>query len=121
MIPLLIIAVIFLVVSASLYFANSKREKEFPQLFAQDQQAFILVEKQRIEDFQYQYQISKIVATICFLLTIAIFWLSKNPTWLGIALALSIFGLSGLVIDYFSEERAKIYYTEILQTLAPQS
>lgn len=36
---------------------------------------------------------------------------------MGIGIALTYFALAGLVIDYFSQERADIYYKAILETI----
>jgi len=42
---------------------------------------------------------------------------SRNPTFHASGIALAVFGLSLIVIDYFSKERAAIYYQHILQLL----
>lgn len=63
------------------------------------------------------YKISKGVATITFIATVLIFWLSKSPTWQGIGIGLSLFGLAGLVVDYFSQHRSLEYYHAILTAL----
>jgi hypothetical protein len=36
---------------------------------------------------------------------------------MGVGIALSYFALAGLVVDYFSQERADIYYNAIIKTL----
>lgn len=116
-IPLLLIGIIYGSIGANMLYSNTKRMKEMPLQFQQDKTAFIKNEKQRVEGFQYQYKISKIVATICFIFSLFIFWYTKNSTWQGIAIGVSYFGLAGLVIDYFSEERASMYYQEILKLM----
>ncbi|HEY8934222.1 MAG TPA: hypothetical protein VIM65_03345, partial [Cyclobacteriaceae bacterium] len=78
---------------------------------------FIQAEKERVESFQYMYTISKIVATIFFTCTLIIFWLSENPTLRGWGIGLAIFAISGLVVDYFSQERAENYYQAIVEAL----
>jgi hypothetical protein len=50
-------------------------------------------------------------------MTIFIFLFTKTPTWQGIGIGLSLFGLVGLIVDFFSEERANIYYHEILKLI----
>jgi len=41
----------------------------------------------------------------------------KNETLYATGIALSVFGIAMIVIDYFSKERATIYYEHILQHL----
>lgn len=115
--PLIVSSIIFGSVGSSMYFSNQKRLNEFEQEYKLDNLTFIKKEKERVESFQYQYTISKIVATVCFLITLFIFWTTKNSTWQGIGLGLTIFGLIGLMIDYFSEERAALYYKQIIEII----
>ncbi|WP_394677377.1 hypothetical protein [uncultured Sphingobacterium sp.] len=115
--PLLIVGLIYSAIGGGMLFSNPKRMVELPQKFEQDKQAFAKAEKKRVDDFQYGYKVSKIVATLFFTLTIIIFWITKNPTWMGVGIALSYFALAGLVVDYFSQERADIYYNAIIKTL----
>lgn len=96
---------------------NQKRIVNFEKEYKLDTHSFVNKEKQRIESFQYQYTISKVVATVGFLSTLLIFWLTKKSTWQGFGIGISLFSLVGLIIDYFSEERARIYYQEILKLL----
>lgn len=117
LIPLLIVGGIYFSIGGNMLFSNQKRMTQMQQNYKQNKTEFIKAEKKRVEDFQYQYKISKIIATLFFSATIFIFWYTKNPTWQGISIGLALFGLAGLVVDYFSEERATIYYQKILETL----
>lgn len=80
-------------------------------------QAFVIKEKERVEGFLYMYKISKVVATVTFIATLLIFWLTKSPVWQGAAIGLTLFGLSGLIVDYFSQHRAMAYYEAIFKML----
>lgn len=115
--PFVIAGVIYAAIGANMLFSNNKRLTDYPQAYQKNKVEFIKSEKKRVEDFQYQYTISKIVATVCFVLTLGLFWLTKSPAWQGVGIGLALFGLTGLVVDYFSEERAKIYYTTIVEAL----
>lgn len=79
--------------------------------------AFLHAEKKRVEAFQYMYTISKVVATVCFVFTLMIFWFSKSSSLQGLGIGLTLFAISGLIVDYFSQERAEIYYKVILEQL----
>ena len=116
-IPLMIAGIVYAALGSSMYVSNNKRLPAYQQSFIQHKLEFIQSEKKRVADFQYMYTISKIVATVFFTFTLIIFWLSKNSTWQGWGIGLTIFVISGLVIDYFSQERAAIYYKAILEAL----
>lgn len=115
--PLIISGVIYAGIASGMLFSNQKRMAEFPQSYQQSKKEFVNAEKKRIEDFQYGYKVSKIVATLFFAMTLIIFWTTKNPMWQGIGIGLSYFALTGLMIDYFSQERADIYYSFVLKAL----
>lgn len=115
--PFVIIGIIYAMIGGGMLVSNHKRTKEFASSFQQDNKAFIQSEKARVEGFQYGYLVSKIVATVFFAGTLLIFWATKNPTWQGIGIGFALFAWAGLVIDYFSQERATVYYTEILDAL----
>ncbi|MAX71178.1 MAG: hypothetical protein CMC76_08770 [Flavobacteriaceae bacterium] len=117
LLPLVITGGIYSAIGGNMLYSNQKRIVEMQQNFQENQTEFVQAEKKRVEDFQYQYKISKVVATVFFIATILIFWFTKNPTWQGIGIGLSLFGLAGLLVDYFSEERASIYYQKILEFL----
>lgn len=116
-VPLLATGLVYAALGGSMYISNQRRLPAYQQNFSRNRLEFIQSEKKRVEDFQYMYTISKIVATVFFTLTLLIFWLSKNPTWQGWGIGLTIFAISGLVVDYFSQERAEIYYKAILEAL----
>ena len=115
--PLMVTGIIYAGIGSGMLMSNQKRMKEFPQNYEQYGKTFIKMEKKRVEGFQYGYTVSKVVASIFFSCTLLIFWFSKNPTWQGIGIGMAYFALAGLIIDYFSQERADIYYTAILKAL----
>ncbi len=115
--PLAIVGLLLCSVGASMYVSNQKRLTESKLKLEPNSVEFIQFEKKRVEAFQYMYQISKGIAVVTFVFAIFAFGFTKNATIQGIAIALLIVGISGLIIDYFSEERAAIYYSEILKQL----
>lgn len=86
--------------------------------FEKDPVAFVQMEKERVENFQYLYTISKVVATVCFIATMLIFYLTKSPVWQGWGIGIALFGLAGLVVDYFSQHRSFDYYDALTKMLA---
>jgi hypothetical protein len=116
-IPLIVVGAIYSAIGGGMLYSNPKRMIELPQSYQQNKAEFAKSEKNRVDDFQYGYKISKIVATVLFALTLIIFWTTKNSTWMGIGIALSYFAIAGLVVDYFSQERADINYNEIVKEI----
>lgn len=115
--PLVVTGLVYASIGGAMLYSNQKRLPVYKQSYGNDKTSFVLAEKKRVEGFQYGYTISKIVASVCFPLTLLIFWWTKNPTWMGWGIGLTLFAFSGLVVDYFSQERAGIYYREIAKEL----
>lgn len=113
--PLVVTGVIYSAIGISMYMSNQKRLTEYEQNYKLDSLSFIKAEKQRVENFQYMYVISKVVATVFFAVTLLLFWFTKNPGLHALGIGLTLFALTGLVVDYFSQERAEIYYQAILK------
>lgn len=116
-IPTFVIGIFFVAMGISMVYSNNKRLTELQTAYHQNPAEFVKTEKQRVEDFQILYPISLAVSTVCFVLTLLFFWFTKNETLYATGIALSVFGVAMIVIDYFSKERATIYYEHILQHL----
>ena len=116
-IPTLVVAVLLTGVGISMYLSNQSRVEKMRATFEEGESEFIQAEKKRVEDFQYLYTVSKVIATVSFVVAIIAFWFFKSPVFQSISIGLLVLGVAGLVIDYFSEERARIYYETILKAL----
>jgi hypothetical protein len=116
-IPSMIVGFLFVSMGFSMVFSNKKRLPEMEVAYHHDSSEFARLEKQRVEDFQILYPISLAVSTVCFVLTFLFFWFTKSETLYATGIALSIFSVALIVIDYFSKERASIYYEQILHYL----
>ncbi len=115
--PSLVLGLLFSLMGAYMVYSNGQRQVAFQQAYEQDSKQFMVAEKKRVEAFQFMYPTSLVISALCFLLTTIAFVLSKNPNFHAVGIVLSVFGLSLIVIDYFSKERAAIYYEQILQYL----
>lgn len=118
--PLLVVGILFVGIGGIMSYSNPKRIVEFETAYAENPKAFIQSEKERVEGFQYMYTVTLVIATLSFTFAMFVFWFSNSPTLKAVAIAVAIFGISGLVIDYFSEERAAIYYEKIVETIDKQ-
>jgi len=112
-IPIAVVGIFFLATAISGISSNNKRLHQYTEAFNKDKAEFVKSEKKRVEDFQYLYKMTIVIASISFLLAICAFTFTHNATLRAIGIALAIFGITGLVIDYFSKERADNYYKEI--------
>lgn len=112
-IPFIIVGLFFLGTAISAISSNKKKLPQYTEAYNQDKSAFVKSEKARVEGFQYLYTMTIIIASIAFVLAICAFVLTHNATFRAIGIALAIFGITGLIIDYFSKERADTYYKEI--------
>jgi uncharacterized membrane protein len=112
-IPFAIVGLFFLVTAVSGISSNNKRLTQYPKAFQENKAEFVKSEKKRVEDFQYLYRMTIIIATVCFVISISFFLFTNDHLLKAIGLALIVFGLTGLVIDYFSKERADTYYKVI--------
>lgn len=117
-VPSLVLGVLFILMGIAMINSNGKRPAEFQQAYESNGSQFLLDEKQRVEDFQILYPISLAISAICFMITLIAFVWSTNATFHAISIALAVFGVALIIIDYFSKERAAIYYQHILQHLS---
>ena len=117
LIPAFTLGLLFSIMGSFMVYSNTKRVTEFQNAYQTDSTAFIQNEKKRVEDFQFLYPTSLVISAVCFLITVLAFAYSKNPTFHAIGIVLTVFGVSLIIIDYFSKERAQIYYDHILNNL----
>ncbi|WP_349663415.1 hypothetical protein IZU89_12425 [Cellulophaga lytica] len=111
------LAVVGLFIGASGFFMSSGNSKALEKITASqiDNQSFVQSEKKRVADFQALYLYTKIGAGICFTIATLLFFISENRHLLAVGIALIIIGISGLTIDYFSKERADVYYNQLIK------
>lgn len=112
-IPFAVVGVFFLATAISGIVSNNRRLTEYTEAFRKDKSTFVKSEKKRVEDFQYLYKMTIIIASVSFAVSICFFLFTNHPMLRAIGLALIVFGLTGLIIDYFSKERADTYYKAI--------
>ena len=113
-IPLLTVGLILSGAGLSGFISNNKNVEQIKGLNMDDSSQIIIKEKNRVESFQKLYTYTKIGATISFFIAMGLFFLTTNRHLQAIGITLIIIGLSGIVIDFFSKERADNYYQKIL-------
>lgn len=113
-IPFALVGIFFLVTAISGIVTNNKRLREYPSAYRLNKEEFVLSEKKRVESFQYLYKMTIVIASLSFAISLSFFYFSDHSLLRAVGIALILFGMAGLVIDYFSKERADIYYEIIL-------
>ena len=115
-IPLLVVGLILSLTGGYNANTNQKKMRQIEStIFNLDDTHFLQLEKERVEGFQYLYTFTKYLATALFVISLLIFFFTENKHLQAVAIALIILGVSGLVIDYFSKERADTYYQIIIK------
>jgi ABC-type Fe3+-siderophore transport system permease subunit len=112
-IPLATIGILLLTISVGGFVSNNKRLPQYTEAFNKDKTEFVKSKKKIVEDFQYLYIMTIIIASVGFAIAIYFFQFTNNHILKAIGLALIILGLAGLIIVYFSKGRADTYYKAI--------
>lgn len=112
--PMLIISLFFIVTGANMIYSNRTKIQEIETKYNKNPKEFVDNEIKRVEDFQYLYPLSIGISLVCFIVAIGLLYFSKNIHLQAIAIALLFFGSAFAVIDYFSKERATIYYEKLI-------
>ncbi len=113
LIPMLIIGMFFSATGSNMIYSNTKKVQEAQVNYKQNPKNFVSTEIKRVEGFQYLYPMSIGVSLACFLSAISLLYFGKNVNLQAIAISLILFGGAFAMIDYFSKERATIYYEKL--------
>jgi len=111
--PLTVVAVIFIGGGTALAYNNHQRQKQFMEQYQESPQKFLKSEKARVDDFMKIYPQTIIVSAVMMAVAICIFAFCTTPWLRASALALILVALAALTIDYFSKERGVIYQQEL--------
>jgi len=108
-IPLAVVALLFLAVGIGGLLGTPAKIAAYTAAFEQDPVQFMHAEKDRVEGFQTLYIGTMVGAAISFAAALLIFAFTLHPLARAIAFTIAFLGLSGLVFDMFSKERAMTY------------
>ena len=111
--PLTVVAVIFIGGGAALAYNNHQRSKQFVEQYQESPQKFLESEKARVADFMKIYPQTIIVSAVMMVIAICVFAFCDKPWLRASALALILVALAALTIDFFSKERGVIYQQEL--------
>ena len=111
--PLTVVAVIFIALGGSLAYSNHTRQKQFVEQYLESPQKFLENEKARVAEFMKIYPQTIIVSAVMMVIAICVFAFCTTPWLRASALALILVALAALTIDFFSKERGVIYQQEL--------
>lgn len=116
--PLLIVGLLPFANSFSGVKSNQSRIVEYTKQYKANPEAFVLSEKERVENFD---QIFKYTYPMAIIITIGgavlFFLVGSSPAWKAISLAMMTLGLMTYFIDHFAAERAEIYLEKINESI----
>lgn len=116
--PLLFVALFSIGIGLYLISANQKRIKESTLMYTNKPLELIKAEKQRTADFIRWYPITQKIFFGLMVAGMLGVMLSRLPLVRAIGLALMLVSLYVFVLDHFSEERAQLYHSKIIEHLA---
>ena len=111
--PLSVAAAIMLIAGVSGILGHPNKIAQYEMAYQESPTDFVFSEKSRVEKFDAIYKYTIIGAAIAFFAAIVIFAFNSSPTLRAIAVVFVLLGLAGLVIDMFSQERAREYSNAI--------
>ena len=111
--PLTVVAVIFIGGGAALAYNNHQRRTQYAEQYQQSPEKFMESEKARVADFMKIYPQTIIVSAVMMVIAVCVFALCITPWLRASALALILIALAALTIDFFSKERGVIYQQEL--------
>ena len=112
-IPLLVMAVIFIGGGTALAYNNHTRKAQFAQQYQESPEKFLNSEKARVDEFMKIYPQTIMVSSVMMVIAICLFAFCTRPWLRASALMLILVAFAALTIDYFSKERGVIYQQEL--------
>ncbi len=113
LIPLTVISIFFIATGSNMIYSNKKKIQEIEKQYEQNPTEFVTKEIKRVEGFQYLYPLSIGISLVSFISALSLLYFVKNNYCQAIAIALILFGSAFAIIDYFSKERATVYYKQL--------
>ena len=114
-IPLVVFGLLLSIMGTIGFISNKNKLTELKRTEIINEIEFIQSEAERVEGFQWLYTFTIILAAVSFFLAVCFFIFSNSKQLQAIGIVIILLGLTGLVIDYFSKERADFYYNKILE------
>ena len=112
--PLLVIGVLIVAVSAAMEFNNARRLAAYEAAWELDSGAFVAREIARVRSFMNWYLYTYAAGSLLLVAGVAVFLLHSASTVRAIGLSLILLGTVALYVDFFSQERASRYLDNLV-------
>lgn len=112
-IPMLVLSILLIATGSGMIYTNGKALAQIAEIYEKNPAEFVQSEIKRVEGFMYLYPTTLTVSAVLFLVGVLLLGFTKNMYFHSSALALVVLGVSLMAIDYFSKERAIIYYNQL--------
>lgn len=118
--PLLLVGLMLSATGSTMLYTNPKRIVEFQKAYTENPEAFVKSEKKRTDEFIIWYPRTRYILSVLGVIGILMFLFWPAPLGRAIAISLLTIMLATFVVDHFSEERAQIYHTAIMEQIEQQ-
>ena len=119
-IPLLLVSLFCIGLGATLIVSNNQRISDYKQAYQEDVRNFVLSEKERTDKFIAWYPYTMYMVAGMFFAAMICYITWGSPLGRAIGLCLAMLGVTFMLVDSFSEERALIYRAKIESTLVDE-
>ena len=116
-IPLLIVAIFTLGTGYYLVSTNTKRIPQYQEQYDENLSQFLKAEKERTEVFIKWYPYTQYIMIGVMITGMLCMILTHKPLVRAIGIALMLTAFYTFVLDHFSEERANVYHTKIIEQI----
>lgn len=108
-IPLLVLSLLHIGTGIAMIYSNTNKQIDYKEAYNKEPEQFKQSEIKRTEIFMKIYPLTRYFSIAFIILGFVLFAFIHNPVWKSIGLCVMVLGISIIVIDYFSEERANTY------------
>jgi hypothetical protein len=115
-VPLIVIALLFIAGGLYLNLQNQNRIVDYRQAYTENAEQFIQSEKARTEEFIRWYPVTKYSMAGLIIVGLLLLLCLGSPNWKGVGIGLILLGSSIIFLDHFSEERAVMYHLKIIES-----
>ena len=119
-IPFLVVGFFWAIVPGAGLFRNKVRLEAFRAEHKKDPAAFVESERKRVEGFMGWYRPLTIGWAVLLVVGLGLFHFWGGNLGRAIGLAVILFGVAGLMVDYTSEQNAHKYHGEVVKALKTQ-
>lgn len=112
---LCVLGMVALLGGVGLALKTPKQVSALAQLYHENGVGAVATEGERMEKVVRNFKYYRVIFIVAALLAVGLLLLVKSDIAAGISVGLLVFSLLGVTIDYYAEQRAKVYLEAILE------